>query len=327
MFKEGYDDDADFKANSAARNTWSEFMGQIPVVGNIMGGIGALTGCDYIAGRKLSNTERLWDAGTTAITMAAEIAPFLKLCKNGCFVAGTLVQTPDGPRVIEQLKQGDVVWSRDPKTGQMEAKEVLGVQKLEVGKLIKLTFADPKTGQPEDTVVCSENHPFAVNGKGFVDAVDLEVGSSIITRDGPSVKVASVEHLSGLTDVYNLDVADDHTFFVGSVGDGIWVHNATLCRVLFRFQNLLKKIDHFNRHGNDFGATDADFYEAQGSHFLNDNDPNALVKYRRNGNEVRFNPVTNEFAVGTPNGVLRTYYKPDPVAHGYPTNMDYYNAQ
>jgi filamentous hemagglutinin len=40
-----------------------------------------------------------------------------------------------------------------------------------------------------------------------------------------------------------------------------------------------------------------------------------------------YNPSTNEFAVVTSNGIIRTYFKPDPAIHGYKTNLDYYNAQ
>ncbi|MEU7583764.1 hypothetical protein AB0B50_40005 [Streptomyces sp. NPDC041068] len=48
---------------------------------------------------------------------------------------------------------------------------------------------------------------------------------------------------------------------------------------------------------------------------------------RSNGDVLRFNPRTNEFGVKDPSGVPRTYFKPDPTSHGYPTNLDYFNAR
>jgi hypothetical protein len=79
-----------------------------------------------------------------------------------------------------------------------------------------------------------------VQGQGFVEAGSLGIGTSIVSRAGPALQVtdltwqknkaqelASGGGLGGYT-VYNLTVADDHTFFVGTTGGGTWVHNA--CR-------------------------------------------------------------------------------------------------
>jgi hypothetical protein len=41
-----------------------------------------------------------------------------------CFAAGTKVSTPAGLRPIEEIKVGDLVMSRGPKTGAVEAKPV-----------------------------------------------------------------------------------------------------------------------------------------------------------------------------------------------------------
>jgi filamentous hemagglutinin len=52
-----------------------------------------------------------------------------------------------------------------------------------------------------------------------------------------------------------------------------------------------------------------------------------LEKVRANGDIVRYNPATEEFGVVTKDGVIRTYYKPNPAIHGEPTNLDYFNKQ
>jgi hypothetical protein len=36
---------------------------------------------------------------------------------------------------------------------------------------------------------------------------------------------------------------------------------------------------------------------------------------------------TDEFGLVSPDGVIYSYYKPDPAEHGYDTNLEYFNAQ
>jgi hypothetical protein len=94
-----------------------------------------------------------------------------------------------------------------------------------------------------------------------------------------------------------------------------------------RFGSDAKLKDHFARHGQDFGATTAADYEAQADAFLTGGKASGVLeKVRPNGDIVRYNPATDEFGVASPTGI-RTYYKPDPAVHGYPTNLDYFNGQ
>jgi hypothetical protein len=94
-----------------------------------------------------------------------------------------------------------------------------------------------------------------------------------------------------------------------------------------KFGSDAKLQDHFARHGGDFGAATATEYQGQADAFLTGPKPSgALEKIRPNGDIVRYNPVTDEFGVASPTAI-RTYYKPDPAVHGYPTNLDYFNAQ
>jgi len=76
-----------------------------------------------------------------------------------------------------------------------------------------------------ESISSTPNHPFYVDGKGFVPAGRLAIGNAIVTRAGPPARVASV-HLTGRQEtVYNLEVADFHTYFVCSTSGGFWVHN------------------------------------------------------------------------------------------------------
>ena len=164
-----------------------------------------------------------------------------------------------------------------------------------------------------------------------MEAGSLGIGTSIVRRAGPLLSVQSVtwhraQAQAGQSllaskpyTVYNLTVEDDHTFFVGTTGGGTWVHNTCA------FANAATKESHFADHGSDFGADSADFYEKQASHFLEgDRDPSALFRFRPNGDKVMYNEATDEFGVMSRNNIARTYFKPNPSIHGYPTNLDYF---
>jgi filamentous hemagglutinin len=95
-----------------------------------------------------------------------------------------------------------------------------------------------------------------------------------------------------------------------------------------KFADEAKLQDHFQRHGGDFDAKTSTAYQQEADGFLTGSKPTGVLeKMRTNGGIVRYNPSTDEFGVVSKNGVIRTYCKPDPNVHGYPTNLDYFNAQ
>ena len=72
--------------------------------------------------------ERIEDAGK-AVARRTEAHPYpLRMAfQQSCFVAGTPLLTPEGPRAIETLREGDLVLSRDEhdSTGPIEPRRVL----------------------------------------------------------------------------------------------------------------------------------------------------------------------------------------------------------
>lgn len=95
-----------------------------------------------------------------------------------------------------------------------------------------------------------------------------------------------------------------------------------------KFADPTKLLDHYARHGGDFRAKNADEYERLAEAFLEGPaDPAIIEKNRQNGDKVRYNILSQEFAIARPDGTIRTYFKPDPAVHGFPTNVDYFNAQ
>jgi uncharacterized protein YjbJ (UPF0337 family) len=91
------------------------------------------------------------------------------------------------------------------------------------------------------------------------------------------------------------------------------------------FANSILLEDHFLRHGSLVGASTLDEYEQLAIKFLSNDKTGSVLEYtRKNGDLVRFDQATEEFGIVTSDGTIRTYYKPEPSAHSFPTNLDYY---
>ena len=154
-----------------------------------------------------------------------------------CFTDLTPVHMGDGStKRIADVQVGDKVISRNPATGRDEVKTVTATIKRFASAVVTVALTDAKTGQTE-TLTCTPEHPFFTVGGGWVEAGSLGIGTSIVSRAGPALSVTgltwkrdSTKELEanggvGSVAVYNLTVADDHTFFVGTTGGGTWVHN------------------------------------------------------------------------------------------------------
>jgi filamentous hemagglutinin len=89
-------------------------------------------------------------------------------------------------------------------------------------------------------------------------------------------------------------------------------------------------MDHYQDHVNEFGVTalGPSEYANMADTFLGAQLPTGVLEYiRSKGDIIRFNPVTNEFGILSSSNFIRTYFKPDPAAHGLPSNMDYFNRE
>lgn len=86
--------------------------------------------------------------------------------------------------------------------------------------------------------------------------------------------------------------------------------------------------DHFDQHGDDFGATTSEEYEARADMFLGGpKEPATYECTRKNGDVLRFDIYTEEFGVLRKDGVILSYYIPDPLWHRQPSNLDYFWQQ
>lgn len=137
---------------------------------------------------------------------------------TGCFVAGTLVTMADGTRKrIEDVKEGDKVKTRNEASGKDEIGTVKQTFVRHVDKTYLLTLS---TGEQIET---TDEHPFYVPNSGFVQAKQLAVGTSIVTRAGPSVQVKSIQVKKQPAVVYNFEVEAWYSYFVGNAA--LWAHN------------------------------------------------------------------------------------------------------
>ena len=136
-----------------------------------------------------------------------------------CFVAGTLVKTAEGDIPIENIQVGDYVYAHNPETGETELKPVVNTFINEATELVHV-FADG------EEIICTNEHPFYSPEKGWIEACKLRAGDILVSLNGEYVVVEQVQHeiLEAPIKVYNFEVEDFHTYFVGD-GKGVLVHN------------------------------------------------------------------------------------------------------
>jgi hypothetical protein len=180
-------------------------------------GYGFSKGAWGVAGAAAGGAAGLAKAGMCA----GRAAPMFKGSSRTCFVAGTPVLMADGSsKAIEEVKAGDKVLSKDEASGKIVAKEVVSTK---VRTAPSTLVIEVEGGTRVET---TPEHPFYVEGTGWTPAGRLAIGNAIVTRAGPSVKIVRIETKETPATVYNFEVADTHSYFVGCIkGSGVWVHN------------------------------------------------------------------------------------------------------
>jgi len=143
-----------------------------------------------------------------------------------CFVEGTPMLVPGGSKAIEELRVGDLILSRsefDP-NGPIQAKVVEEVF-IRTGRVLHLHLGGQVIGTTSE-------HPFFVEGRGWVPAGHLQPGNRVATLSGEWCMVEEGFDTGLFAKVYNLRIADHHTYFVGEEhwGFAAWAHNAYLGR-------------------------------------------------------------------------------------------------
>ncbi len=151
---------------------------------------------------------------------------------GGCFVEDTMIDTPDGPRPIQDIREGDTVYSMNTDTHQ-----------LTLGRVTRnLVFEDREVGHIRlangKSFVATPDHPFYVPSRDLYQTPStLDVGDELLNveiNSSPALpasewgmamsEMSSFEGFTpspSTTTVYNFTVEPEHNYFV----DGVLVHN------------------------------------------------------------------------------------------------------
>ncbi|MCE3602208.1 HINT domain-containing protein [Massilia sp. P8910] len=76
-----------------------------------------------------------------------------------------------------------------------------------------------------ESMEVTDNHPYWVRGKGWVDAANLDVGMELESLDHGKLTVMSLSTVGRSDITYNFTVADFHTYFAGK--QKAFVHNCS----------------------------------------------------------------------------------------------------
>lgn len=195
---------------------------------SVLAGLGMPTAFD--GGADFSNMidgggifiEKVFHKATITVNeQGTEAAAATEVQLSICFAAGTPVMTPSGEKAIEDLLVGDTVLARNEHNieGEVEPK-VIEQTKHGEANLLELHVGGK-------IIRTTELHPFFVYKQGWTPAGKIESGDRLATDGSGWVVVDKVVDTGKSEAVFNLRVADHHTFFIGgkSWGFGIWTHN------------------------------------------------------------------------------------------------------
>ncbi|WP_419725664.1 polymorphic toxin-type HINT domain-containing protein [Terrisporobacter petrolearius] len=135
-----------------------------------------------------------------------------------CFVSGTLVSTEDGLNPIEDIKEGDLVWSQNPGTDEIKLKKVVQLFKNKTDTILRIKVAG-------EIIEATEQHVFYIDNVGWIPANMIEEGDVVVLQSGERAIVEDIDKIvydEPIT-VYNFEVEDFHTYFVSNAS--VLVHN------------------------------------------------------------------------------------------------------
>jgi hypothetical protein len=140
--------------------------------------------------------------------------------RGECFVAGTQVHTKAGPKAIESIQIGDVVWALEMgAVNQRVSATVTHTFVRHVERIVEVDVAG-------ETLAVSATHPFWVPRRGWIQVAELEVGTPLLCKDGSEPLITGIRVNNGRFEVYNIAVDDPHDYFVGH--SALLVHNKAM---------------------------------------------------------------------------------------------------
>jgi hypothetical protein len=184
-------------------------------------GIKAVNGIEAVGNAwNFSNNMQAGNYGSAAMDALGLMGNVSQMLR-ACFAAGTPLLTPDGSKPIEDFRAGDLLLSasEDDPTGPIEPRRVEEIfQRVSAMVEVRVRGRSIRT---------TAEHPFYVQGKGWTAAALLAPGDLFRSDDGRWNPVESIDPTGEVATVYNMRIAEYHTYFVGSGewGFSVWAHN------------------------------------------------------------------------------------------------------
>ncbi|WP_093744350.1 polymorphic toxin-type HINT domain-containing protein [Streptomyces sp. PAN_FS17] len=186
---------------------------------------GSVSGCVWtVAG--LLPVGRLGKAANLIKKGDRAAAAALACLRKMSFLPGTQILMADGTtKDIEDLAVGDEVVATDPDTGDTSPQKVTAEFLSEGAKnLVKIKVEDARGGH--QTLTATDNHPFWVSDqRDWVDAGHLKPGQRLRTSAGTLVEIDAIQRWTQVARVYNLSIAQLHTYYALAGTTPVLVHN------------------------------------------------------------------------------------------------------
>lgn len=129
---------------------------------------------------------------------------------------------------IESVEVGDLVWAWDEATVSLVKRPVRKLFQHPDRHVVEIRFA--AAGGTQGSVTSTTDHPFWVEGRGWVGARELQSGDVLKSIDeGAGLRVLGVLSVEARSDVFNFEVQGAHNYFVGRCG--ALVHNRSSAEV------------------------------------------------------------------------------------------------
>lgn len=126
-----------------------------------------------------------------------------------CIARGTPIETPKGPKPVEEIRSGDQVWGYDEARGEPVVAKVTAASASSASETIKI-----------GTLRVTADHLVFANGQ-WKRAGELNAADRLLTKDLKQHSVDLIEVVPGTVDVYDLTIDGPHNVFAG----GVLVHN------------------------------------------------------------------------------------------------------
>lgn len=169
---------------------------------------------------------------------------------DGCFSEGTLIKTEKGYTRIEEIEKGEMIYSYNLFTEEIELKPVLEVLKTyEQGNTLKLIFEN------ETEIETTFTHEFMTEFGEWIEAKELEVGEKVYTMTGEVKELKAKEIIQNYKAkiMYDLEIEENHNYYVSE--DDILVHNESCAEKIENIKKItgmeIDEVEKFKKYSDD----------------------------------------------------------------------------